>query len=145
MTSKITEAQKQAQARENFFSFLLKRPCTFKQAEEYLSRYEISDKAKELLLTEAENMDLINDLVYAKLFVDGHLSWGNAKIIYELSNKGISREKINEALEETEEESSRAHEVSKGWVNLGLDQRKIINRLLSRGFSLKAARSVFED
>ncbi len=133
------------QAREKFFSFLLKRPCTFKQAEEYLSRCEISDESKKILLTEAENMSLIDDSAYAKLFVDGHLSWGNAKIIYELSSKGISREKINEALDEAEDESSRACEVSKSWRSLGLDSRKIINRLLSRGFSLKAARGVFEN
>ncbi|MBR6900540.1 MAG: RecX family transcriptional regulator [Synergistaceae bacterium] len=141
---KITEEQKQEQAREKFFNFLLKKPCTFRQAEEYLSHCEIPEELKKLLLTEAKSMSLVDDLVYAKLFVDGHLTWGNAKIIYELSAKGISREKINEALDEAEDEASRAREVSKGWQNLGLDKRKIINRLLSRGFSHKAASSVFE-
>ena len=131
--------------REKFFNFLLKKPCTFNQAEEYLTRLKISDEQKNFLLNEAENMGLIDDLAYAKLFVDGHLSWGNLKIIYELSARGISRENINNALDEAEDENSRAYKISEGWRKLGVENKKIINRLLSRGFSHKSAKSIFEN
>ncbi|MBQ7196268.1 MAG: RecX family transcriptional regulator [Synergistaceae bacterium] len=131
--------------REKFFNFLLKKPCTFRQAEEYLSRQELNDENKNLLLDEAANMSLIDDSAYAKLFVDGHLTWGNAKITYELSSRGISREDIKNALDESEDELSRARELSENWRRLGLENRKIINRLLSRGFSHNAARSSLED
>lgn len=130
--------------REKFFNFLLKKPCTFKQAEEYLSRCKISDEHKDSLLNEAENISLIDDAAYAKLFVDGHLTWGNLKIIYELSRRGVSRENIYKALEEAENENFRAYELFENWKKSGLDDRKIINRLLSRGFSQKAAKSVFD-
>ena len=131
--------------REKFFNFLLKKPCTFRQAEEYLSRQELNDENKNLLLDEAANMSLIDDSAYAKLFVDGHLTWGNAKITYELSSRGISREDIKNALDESEDELSRARELSENWRRLCLENRKIINRLLSRGFSHNAARSSLED
>ena len=88
-------------------------------------------------------MGLIDDLTFAKLFVDGHLSWGNLKIIYELSSRGVARKDIYNALEEAEDEISRACKISENWKRSGLDERKIINRLLSRGFSQKAAKSVF--
>ena len=130
--------------REKFFNFLLKKPATFKQAAEYLKRFELTDENKNLLLDNAANMSLIDDSAYAKLFVDGHLMWGNAKITYELSTRGISREDINNALDDSEDETSRACELSENWRRLGLDDRKIINRLLSRGFSHNAARSSLE-
>ena len=43
------------------------------------------------------------------------------------------------------DENSRAYKVSEGWRGLGLDEKKIINRLLNRGFSHKAAKSIFEN
>ena len=133
------------EAREKFFSFLLKKPCTRKHAEEFLSRRDVPEDHRASMLADAEAMGLVDDLAYARLFVDGHLSWGNAKIIYELESRGIELEDITTALDESEDESSRACEVAKDWRTLGLDGRKIINRLMSRGFSLKAARSALQD
>ena len=129
--------------REKFFSFLLKRPCTEKQAENFLLRFcssKISEQDINSLINEAELSGLIDDLTFAKLFVEGHLHWGNAKIFYELNSKGISRENINAALEESEDEISRAYELSNSWKKIGISDKKILTRLLSRGFSHKAAR-----
>ena len=91
-------------------------------------------------MNEAELSGLIDDLTFAKLFVEGHLHWGNAKIFYELNSKGISHENINNALEESEDENSRAYELSESWKKIGLSDKKIYSRLLSRGFSNRAAR-----
>ena len=128
--------------REKFFAYLTKRPVTRRQAEEYLSRHNITDP--ENLLTEAESTGLIDDAAYAKLFVDGHLSWGNLKITYELSSRGVSRHDIIAALDEAQDESDRASELADSWRSSGLDERKISGRLLSRGFSRGAVRSVIE-
>ena len=125
--------------REKFFDFLLKKPCTSGQAAEYLSGLDLPEEIFDSLMDEATNMALIDDSAYAKLFADGHLSWGNAKIIYELSMRGVSRDEINEALDECEDERSRARELSEEWRKIGLDDRKIMNRLLSRGFSRSSA------
>ena len=125
--------------REKFFDFLLRKPCTSGQAAEYLSGLNVPEQFFDSLMNEAVNMALIDDAAYAKLFIDGHLTWGNAKIIYELSRRGVDREEIDEALNECADEFSRARELAEEWRRLGLDGRKIMNRLLSRGFSRTSA------
>ncbi len=121
--------------REKFFNFLLKKPCSSGDAEEYLSKHGVPEEYKNLFLTQASNLGLIDDAAYAKLFVEGHLTGGNAKIIYELARRGFSRDEIDTALDESEDEISRACELAEDWRKIGLDERKIMNRLLSRGFS----------
>ena len=122
------------EAREKFFAYLLRRPCTRKQAEEYLSRM----KFPETLIDEAEDAGLIDDLGYARLFADGHVSWGNAKIAYELEVRGVSRENVRIALDEIDDEAERAREISEGLRKSGIDERKIKARLISRGFNGRA-------
>ena len=118
---------------------MLKRPCTRKQAEDFLLRSKLSDQRYvNLLMTEAESMGLVDDLTYAKLFVEGHLSWGNAKISYELSARGVEREDIDVALNESQDEISRAYELVETWRKTGLSDIKLRTRLLSRGFSVKS-------
>lgn len=126
-------------------SLLLRKSCTRKQAEEFLSRQNITENDFEALMNEAEELGLIDDLIFAKLFIDGHLSWGNLKISHELSMRGVSHDDINAALEETESESERAREIVRSLRKTGLDERKITNRLLSRGFSNKAVRSALNE
>ena len=131
--------------REKFFSFLLRRPCTRRQAREYLSRQKVHDDVIDALMNEAESSGLIDDLVFAKLFAEGHLSWGNLKITYELGMRGISREDINAALDETEDESERARELSESWKRMNVDAKKITARLMSRGFTNRAVREAMRD
>ena len=66
--------------------------------------------------------------------------WGNNKILYELSSRGISRQNIQTALEESEDEDLRANKLFESFKQQGMDNKKITNRLLSRGFSHKAVR-----
>ena len=131
--------------REKFFSFLLRRPCTHKQAHEYLSRQKINDDVIDSLMNEAESSGLIDDLTFAKLFAEGHLSWGNLKITHELSSRGIPRENINTALDEIDDEVSRACELADTWKNMNVDAKKITARLMSRGFTSRAVRSALRD
>ena len=128
--------------REKFFDSLLKRPCTRKQAYEYLTRQKIHEDIIDSLMNEAESSGLIDDLTFAKLFAEGHLSWGNLKITYELGMRGISREDINVALDEIDDELSRAVELSESWRKSGIDDRKIKARLISRGFTNRSIRSI---
>ena len=131
--------------REKFFDFLLKKPCTSGQAAEYLSALNLPEEVFDSLMNEAADMALIDDSAYAKLFADGHLTWGNAKIIYELSMRGVGRDEIDDALDECEDEFSRAFELASDWRKLGLDDKKIMNRLLSRGFSRSSASNAVRD
>ena len=131
--------------RETFFAYLLKRPCTRKQAHEYLLRQNIDEHAINSLIDEAESSGLIDDLVFAKLFAEGHLSWGNMKIAYELSMRGISREDINTVLDEIEDETARANEIVNSLRAMKVDNRKITSRLKNRGFTNRSIRSALKD
>ena len=126
-------------SREKFFNFLLKEPKTKSKAKAYLSHTSLSDEESEKLIHEAEEMGLIDDFTYALLFVDGHLMWGNAKIAFTLRQKGISNDAVLYALDKSEDEISRASELATQWKKSGLDERKIITRLLSRGFKNSSA------
>ena len=131
-----------SEVREKFFNHLLRRPCTRKQSEEYLARLNLDERVFEALMNEADETGLIDDEGYAKLFADGHTNWGNAKISYELGARGVSRDNIKTALQEIDDECARAAEISDGWRKSGIDERKIKSRLMSRGFTEKAVRSV---
>ena len=102
-------------------------------------------KFPETLIDEAEDAGLIDDLGYARLFADGHVSWGNAKIAYELGVRGVSRENVRIALDEIDDEEERAREISESLRKSGLDERKIRARLISRGFSSRAVYEVLEE
>ena len=130
------------EAREKFFSFLLRKTCTRKQAEEYLNRQKLPEGYYDAMMNEAEETGLIDDLTYAKLFAEGHLSWGNAKISHELGMRGVSRNDIETALDDTENEEKRAAELAEAWRKSGIEERKITARLISRGFANRAVRSV---
>ena len=132
------------EAREKFFSFLLRKTCTRKQAEEYLNRQKLPEGYYDAMMNEAEETGLIDDLTYAKLFAEGHLSWGNAKISHELGMRGVSRNDIETALDDTEDEEKRAAELAEAWRKSGIEERKITARLISRGFANRAVRSVTE-
>ncbi len=109
-----------------------------------LRREKLTDDEREALMNEAEDSGLIDDEAFARLFVDGHLQWGNLKIAYELSARGVSREEIESALDEAEDESERANELAESWRKSGIEDRKIQSRLLSRGFTSRAIHSITE-
>ena len=127
--------------REKFFSALLRRPSTSRQAREFLERSGASEEVTADLLSEAEDSGFIDDASFARLFVEGHLHWGNLKIAHELSARGVSRDAVSLVLEEAEDESKRACEIAESWRKSGLEERKIYSRLLSRGFSNRAVSS----
>ena len=133
------------ETREKFFSYLLRKPGTRSQAYEFLKRQKISDSQINFLMNEAQESGLIDDLAYSQLFIDGHLSWGNAKIIYELSARGVSHEIIDEALNDSEDEFSRARDIAETWRSSGLNDRKILTRLRSRGFSGRAVSAALDN
>ena len=129
------------ESRDKFFAYLLRKTSTKKQAREYLHRM----KLPESLLDEATDAGLIDDLAYARLFADGHTSWGNAKISHELSTRGVSRENIRSALDDIADESDRAREISGSLRESGVEERKIKSRLISRGFTDRAVNEALRE
>lgn len=128
---------------ERFFSFLTKRVCTKRQAIEFLDKNKISEADKNFLISEAERAGLIDDVAYSGLFANGHEGWGDAKIIYELSCRGISKEDINIALEDMPCEAERVKELVEKWRYVS-DGKKIFRRLIQRGFSVRSINRVLK-
>lgn len=130
-----------SELREKFMNAMLRRATTRKQAREFLLKSRAGEEEIEALMSEAEGMGLIDDEAYARLFVEGHLQWGNLKIGHELSMRGVSREEIEIALDEAEAEEERARELAESWRRGGVEERKIGTRLAGRGFTSKAVRA----
>lgn len=138
------EKKLQNSIKEKFFDYLLKKTCTKKQAIEFLHKNKIFDEDKiSIFISEAENSGLLDDSVYAELFAEGHLTWGNSKISYELGLRGIEKEIINDTIDKLDDESKRIKEIISNWQNL--ETRKIISRLQNRGFSNRSIRSVLNN
>ena len=119
----MTENKNNKNAREEFFKYILSHIC---------SRFQ------------AEELNLIDDLNYAKIFIDSHLNWGNKKISFELMRRKISRENIKLAFEDCEKETSRIKKFINA-LNNSLDENKIISRLRSRGFNESSIRSALNS
>nr|WP_321499707.1 regulatory protein RecX [uncultured Dethiosulfovibrio sp.] len=86
------------------------------------------------LLDRYEELGLIDDQVYAVLFVDSHPDWSIRRISDSLREKGVSRDLIAYALEEAEiDEDQRAAELVRDW-RPSVEDRRIVGRLERRGF-----------
>ena len=128
------------ETRDWFLSLLLRRSCTRREAEGRLRRRGTDPAMSEALLAEAQEMGLLDDAAYARLFVEGHESWGRGRIAFELGQRGISDEDIQAALEEVDE-VERATALAVPWHESGLETRKLVARLYRRGFDGRAIRS----
>ena len=126
---------------DKFMDFLLKKPATSGQARAFLEKACSDESVIDALMLEAEDAGLVDDGAYARLFVEGHLQWGNLKIAHELKMRGVSRGDIDEALSEAEDETERAREIAESLRKSGVEDRKIASRLMSRGFTKRAVRS----
>ncbi len=112
-----------AQAREK----LAARGADPERAEELIERF-----------TEAGYLD---DRAYALLYVESHPEWGQRRLRDELRRRGVKSDFILEALEEADEEN-RAADLASEWAGYGTDEKKIVGRLLRRGFPLPLSMEV---
>lgn len=122
------------QRRERFLSSLLKHPSTVAGARERLRRKGLDEDAAEALVEEAMRMVLLDDVLYARLFAEGHDSWGKKRIALELRRRGVSEEDVEATLADIDE-VPRAKALLDSWAQDGLEERKILARLYRRGFS----------
>lgn len=138
------EALSPDEQRNWFLGLLSRRSYTRQEAARRLKDRGVSDGAAAALLGEAQEMGLLDDAAYARLFAEGHASWGNDRIAYELRRRGISSEGIQSALEEVDEEE-RLRVLIEPWLEGGLEMRKIIARLQRRGFNNRTIWSVCNE
>ena len=88
-------------------------------------------------------MRLLDDALYVCLFVEGHESWGNDRIVRELSRRGIAHRDIVSALED-QDEVAQAQALAASWLAGEMKTGRIVGRLRRRGFSGRTIRSVIE-
>ena len=97
------------------------------------------------LLSEAQEMGLLDDAAYARLFAESHGAWSNKRIAYELGHRGVSDEDIQAVLEELADEEDRLQPFVASWRKSGLEERKVVARLYRKGFSGRAIRTVCQN
>lgn len=125
------------------FSLLSRGNRTKAQAAEKLKMKGASPEVIEKLIARFEDGGYLDDRAYALLFVDTHPEWGPLRLWDDLRRRGVEDPFIREALEETNEEE-RATALAEEWGAMGVKERKILERLLRRGFSFSVSRKVAE-
>lgn len=81
-----------------------------KDVKDKLKTYDIAEKEKNIILEYLLDNRFVNDERFAKSFVRGKVNqsgWGVNKIRFHLIQKGIDKDIIEEALEQTDEETYR--------------------------------------
>lgn len=113
-----------------------------KLREKLLARGASDDETEELI-ARLEDGGYVDDKAYALLFADSKEGWGRLRLRDELRRRGVAEVFIREALEEVDEET-RAAALVKEWFSAGMEEKKIMGRLLRRGFSFSVCKKVFE-
>lgn len=102
-----------------------------------------SEEEGDELIGRLQEGGYLDDRAYALLFVDSKEEWGRLRLRDELRRRGVAGDFIREALEEVDEET-RAAALVADWLPMGADEKKIMGRLLRRGFSFSTCKKVIE-
>ena len=129
----------------NYAIKYLKNIKTKKDVYDYLIRKGFTDEETSEVCDYIEEVGLVDDDLYVKFFVEDSFrikNKGARKIVYELKQRGIDDNKINEAIEEAsdmqydalKEAYERKLEATKSETDQYKRKNKIIRFLISRGF-----------
>lgn len=114
---------------------------TRKQLLDKLIRKGAKKAEAEEILQEYSTYGYVDDLIYAKLYIDSHEQWGILRLRSELRARGVSDTVIDEALEEVEpDELFRAERLARSWLDSDISYEKILSRLARRGFTFRICR-----
>lgn len=132
-----------AKAKRDALSLLSRKSATKSMIEDRLREKNFEDEVIETVLLELESLGLVDDYAYSALFAEYAVQkfWGERKIRYELSVKGVDKEVIEDVLSKSEligeEEIARA--ISEKYRGLDLTdiktKQKIQRFFVSRGFN----------
>ena len=139
----------------NYAIKYLKNIKTKKDVYDYLIRKGFSDEETSKVCDYIEEVGLVDDDLYVKFFVEDsfHIkNKGARKIVYELKQRGIDDEKIEEAMEEAsdmeyealKEAYERKLEATKSETDPYKRKNKIIRFLISRGFDYSDIKDIVD-
>ena len=116
---------------------LLMSPRPRRDLERRLRQSGCPDETAAELLDRFEEAGLIDDKLYALLYIDSKRDFGALRLRDELRARGVSSADIEDALDECDiDEVERAGRLLAGWARLpGATAEKLASRLRRRGFS----------
>lgn len=147
----LTKENEFQKALDKTFNFLSFRPRSKKEITDYLARKKVVDQLKKKIFEKLEDLQMINDLDFAKWWVDQRQTFrptGKRLLVLELRKKGIAKEIIDRVLEflaEESEEEQAMRVLSKKERQLkGLPRQEVWKKasgfLLRRGFGYQAVK-----
>lgn len=139
----------------NYAIKYLKNIKTKKDVYDYLIRKGFSDEETSEVCDYIEEVGLVDDDLYVKFFVEDSFrikNKGARKIVYELKQRGIDDDKIEEAIEEAsdmeyealKEAYERKLEATKSETDQYKRKNKIIRFLISRGFDYSDIKDIVD-
>lgn len=139
----------------NYAIKYLKNIKTKKDVYDYLIRKGFSDEETSEVCDYIEEVGLVDDDLYVKFFVEDSFrikNKGARKIVYELKQRGIDDDKIEEAIEEAsdmeyealKEAYERKLEATKSDTDPYKRKNKIIRFLISRGFDYSDIKDIVD-
>lgn len=139
----------------NYAIKYLKNIKTKKDVYDYLIRKGFSDEETSEVCDYIEEVGLVDDDLYVKFFVEDSFrikNKGARKIVYELKQRGIDDDKIEEAIEEAsdmeyealKEAYERKLEATKSESDPYKRKNKIIRFLISRGFDYSDIKEIVD-
>lgn len=139
----------------NYAIKYLKNIKTKKDVYDYLIRKGFTDEETSEVCDYIEEVGLVDDDLYVKFFVEDSFrikNKGARKIVYELKQRGIDDDKINEAIEEAsdmqydalKEAYERKLEATKSETDEYKRKNKIIRFLISKGFDYSDIKDIVD-
>ncbi len=131
------------QAHSRALDYLSYRPRSEAELRQYLAEKGIAEDVVEAVIARLADVGLIDDVAFARYWRDSRAQYrprGRQVLRYELGQKGIASEAIEEALDDYDEAAAvrlAAEEQVRRLGNLSPDEarRRLIGRLMRRGFS----------
>lgn len=139
----------------NYAIKYLKNIKTKRDVYDYLIRKGFTDEETSEVCDYIEEVGLVDDDLYVKFFVEDSFrikNKGARKIVYELKQRGIDDDKINQAIEEAsdmqydalKEAYERKLEATKSETDQYKRKNKIIRFLISRGFDYSDIKDIVD-
>lgn len=136
---------KKSSLEQYFLRIISSRPYTRKQLVEKLVKKGGTREEAAEILDEYSRYGYVDDLIYAKLYIDSHDSWGLIRLRAELRARGVCSAVIEKAIvEEEPDELLRAEELVHSWLESEISEEKILSRLLRRGFVYSICREALD-
>lgn len=114
-------------------TLLGKWPKTVRQAVDWLEKRGTGKEEANLIVETLLEAGLLDDALYARLFVEGHGDWGPLRLRQELKRRGVPCELVSDAIAGAND-PRRIDLMIQDWRKAGIDDRKIAGRLIRRGF-----------